>query len=98
MTRRILVPARIDTAAIPLAFRGLQVADLSIWDGEDDAIVLQPLVRSVAALLAARREREPSTTTHAAAYFRAGAAAGPLRRVPPLEGVPIRMAVSSPPG
>jgi hypothetical protein len=53
LRRRILVPVRLDDAAVPLGFRGVQTADLSGWDGEPDAPALAPLVRAVSALLAA---------------------------------------------
>jgi hypothetical protein len=93
MARRILVPARIDGAAIPLGFRGLQAADLSSWEGEDDGIVLQPLLRSVAALLVPGGPGTPGDTP--------GVTSLPpprpdlhSRRLRPLEGVLIRMAVS----
>jgi hypothetical protein len=96
MARRILVPARIDDVAIPLGFRGLQTADLASWDGGDDGSVLQPLKRAVAARLAAGREHDPSATGGAA-----GVVSGPpprsdlgWRRMRPLEGVLLRMAVS----
>ncbi len=47
MHRKILVPALIDDAKIPLEFRRLQAADLSQWQGEPDHAGLAEFFQSI---------------------------------------------------
>jgi hypothetical protein len=49
--RGLLIPALIDTSAIPFGFRQIQTADLSDWGGDGSHPELQSLVGSVARVI-----------------------------------------------
>jgi len=49
LQRKILVPARIDSANVPLEFRRLQTVDLSVWKGDAGHAELSGLLAAVAA-------------------------------------------------
>jgi sulfatase modifying factor 1 len=49
--RKILVPVLLEAVRPPLGFRSIQTADLSSWDGEPDAAILQRTLRAMEALL-----------------------------------------------
>ena len=51
MRRRILFPAALDAAKIPLEFRRIQVADLSQWSGGRDHPEVEKLLGSIATVL-----------------------------------------------
>ena len=48
--RRILIPAMIEEATIPLEFRRLQAADLVGWEGSRQHAGLQSLLGSIASI------------------------------------------------
>jgi len=45
--RQILVPVQLDDSRIPLAFRQIQTADFSEWDGDDDSALIKELAESI---------------------------------------------------
>jgi hypothetical protein len=53
--RRILIPAQIEDAKIPMGFRGMQIAPLADWKGSGPHHGLEKLVKSVANILGKQR-------------------------------------------
>ncbi|HSD38058.1 MAG TPA: toll/interleukin-1 receptor domain-containing protein [Rhodocyclaceae bacterium] len=49
--RQILLPVLIDAVQPPRGFRGIQVADLSVWDGDTDAPVARQLLADLYSLV-----------------------------------------------
>ncbi len=53
--RKLLVPLRVENVLPPLGFQSLQAADLSNWDGSEDAPQIKDLIREVRRRLEANR-------------------------------------------
>ena len=63
MRRKVLVPALIDDAKIPLEFRRLQAADLSQWHGEPDHPELQNFFQSLESHAARANKAVPAASS-----------------------------------
>ena len=83
MRRKVLVPALIDDAKIPLEFRRLQAADLSQWHGEPDHPELQNFFQSLESHASRAQKAVPAASAinlHASAP---SAQARPVTALPP---------------
>ncbi len=79
--REILVPIRIEDVEIPLAFRGIQTADLIGWDGAPGSPEIEALVGDIAALIGPSPAGVEGTERQAEVTARRPAAPKAVRRV-----------------
>jgi hypothetical protein len=59
--RKILIPILIDDVPIPLAFRRLQTANLSLWKGSETDIQFKKLIKDITSILGHQQEPFHST-------------------------------------
>lgn len=67
--RDILAPVRLDDAEIPLAFRGIQTADLRGWDGDASHPGFSGLVAAIAARLSETGAAAGDASDHASSHL-----------------------------